>query len=659
MKFTQKLSLIVAILLLVSSCTKSREQVLTSPDQSLEITFSLNERGEPNYSVKRGEETVLLPSRLGLLLKSIDLSSNFEIERTEYSSVSDSWEPLWGEESVIRNEYNEMRITLNQVNQGLTMDIVFRLFNDGFGFRYEYPKQEGEVNLTIIDELTEFALVGDPKAWSIPVETRFYEALFTQKPASELDWVSTPVTIEDNRGLYYAIHEANLTDYAAMNLKPKDSTATLKAELTPWSSGDKVYLESEIRTPWRTMIITDNPGDLMLSRLMLNLNEPSKIEDTSWIKTGKYIGIWWEYHRGLSTWYEGEKHGATTENVLRYMDFAAKHNFQGVLVEGWNHDWKTWDFSFTDAYDDFDIEEITRRAKALGVDLIGHHETGGNTRNYEEQMEAGFELYNKYGVSAVKTGYVGDLLDGKEMHSSQYGVRHYRKVIESAAAHKIMINNHEPIIPTGLQRTYPNLMTQEGVRGQEWDAWDAEGGNPPSHTVILPFTRGLAGPMDFTPVTFDFSNPVHPQTRVQTTLAKQLALFVVLYSPWQMASDMIDNYEKNPEPFKFIEACPTDWDKTLVLEAEIGDHVTVARKAKGDDRWFIGAISGDSTRTSTIDLTFLEPQKDYKATIYRDTEKSDYLDDPYAIEIETMNVTNLTKLTIDLARSGGYAIVIE
>ncbi len=659
---TQRLSVLLFVLISLCSCVKNyHTTTVLSPDSTIMVHFELNESGEPKYSVKRGDTIVLMPSALGLITKQGNLSSGFEIKDVDFQSVTSTWEPLWGEESQIESSYNEMRVSLSQSGgDRFAMDIVFRVFDDGFGFRYEYPRQSGLESFTIVEELSEFALVGDPITWSIPVKTRFYEALYTPAPASKLDWVSTPVTIEDStRGLYYAIHEANLTDYAAMNLKPKSGSSVLKAELTPWSSGDKVYVDSLRHTPWRTMIIAQSPSELMLSRLMLNLNEPSVIEDTSWIKTGKYIGIWWEYHRGLSTWHQGERHGATTNNVLRYMDFAAKHNFQGVLVEGWNKDWKTWDFSFTEPYSDFDIKRITDRGRELGVALIGHHETGGNTLNYESQMEDAFAMYNKYGVSAVKTGYVGDLLDGKEMHSSQYGVNHYRRVIEQAADHKIMINNHEPIIPTGLQRTYPNLMTQEGVRGQEWDAWDAQGGNPPSHTTILPFTRGLAGPMDFTPVTFDFSNPVHPNTRVQTTLAKQLALFVVLYSPWQMASDMIDNYQKNPEPFKFIEECPTTWHRTLVLEASIGNFVTVARKQVGSDRWFIGGITNENSRESTINFSFLEPNKKYRATIYRDTRTSDYIDNPYAIEIETIEVDSSTIHTIFQARGGGYGILLE
>ena len=451
------------------------------------------------------------------------------------------------------------------------------------GFRYEFPRQQQLQEFLIDDEVTEFVFPADYDAWSIPVKgVRFYEALFEKKTLSKMGWVSTPVTIETTDSLYLAIHEANLTDYAAMNLKPVEQlednkTVTLRAALTPWSTGEKVRVTDTRVSPWRTMIVAESAGDLLLSRLMLNLNEPCRITDTSWIQPMRYIGIWWTYHMKHNTWHAGPHHGATTENTMRHIDFAAANNLGGVLVEGWNEDWATWKFSFTKPYTDFDIQRITDYGRSKGVALIGHHETGGNVSNYENQMEDGFKFYEKYGVHQVKTGYVGDLLDGKEYHSSQFGVLHYRKVIEAAARHRICIDNHEPVIPTGLQRTFPNLMTQEGVRGQEWDAWDVDGGNPPSHTVILPFTRGLAGPMDFTPVTFRFVNDVMPQTRVHTTLAKQLALFVVLYSPLQMASDEIENYEANPEPFNFIVSCPTDWSRTVVPEACIGSYVTIAR----------------------------------------------------------------------------------
>ena len=396
---------------------------------------------------------------------------------------------------------------------------------------------------------------------------------------------------------------------------------------------------------------------------MLNLNEPCKIEDTSWIQPGRYIGIWWGMHMKKQTWEQGPKHGATTENTMNYIDFAAKHGFSGVLVEGWNYGWDgDWSangdqFSFTKAYPDFDLEKITSYTASKGVRLIGHNETGGAAQNYEAQLDSAFALYQKCGINAVKTGYVNPLLDHKELHGSQYGVRHYRKVIETAAKYNIMIDNHEPVMPTGLQRTYPNLMTQEGVRGQEYDAWSADGGNPPEHTTTIPFTRGLAGPMDFTPGTFNFNNPVHPQTHPQTTLAKQLALAVVLYSPLQMASDMIENYENNPA-FDFITSCPTNWAKTVVPEAKIGEYVTIARKDRDSENWFIGSITNASPREVNLPLSFLDANASYKAHIFADGEEANYKNNPYPVTITEENVNSSTVLTLKQAPGGGTAIMI-
>lgn len=667
--------IIVSILFLLglSGCNDKNLSV-SSPDGCISLCIALDDEGVMTYQVGHDGKVVLKPSRLGFILKEVpNLADNFEIIGTTTDSKDETWQPVWGEENVIVNNYNELRVRLRQKDElKRRMDVVFRVFDDGIGFRYEFPRQENLQDFVILEELTEFAMPADHEAWSIPADgPRFYEALFERCPLSKLGWASTPVTIETTDSLYLTIHEANLTDYAAMNLKPGDKAGkegvTLHAELTPWSNGDRVRVTDVRQSPWRTLIIADRPGDLILSRLMLNLNEPCKIEDTSWIKPMRYIGIWWDYHMKNSTWEAGPRHGATTENTKRYMDFAAANGFGGVLVEGWNHDWATWNFSFTKPYDDFDLKAITDYGRGIGVALIGHHETGGRVANYESQMEDGMALYQKYGMHYVKTGYVGDFLQtgdpdpkkANERHSSQYGVRHYRKVIEAAARHQLCIDNHEPVIPTGLQRTYPNLMTQEGVRGQEWDAWCPAGGNPPSHTATLPFTRGLAGPMDFTPVTFSFENPVMPQTRVMTTLAKQLAEFVVLYSPLQMASDRIENYQANPEPFSFVTSCPTDWSKTVVPEAKIGEYVTIARRDKQSDNWFVGALTNENARTAHIVLDFLEPGASYTATIYRDGDKADFETNPTDIVIESRQVTAADTLDIKLARSGGAAIRIE
>lgn len=663
MKYINNMLLLVLVCV-VSACTGGNATKVMSPDEKIELTFGLSDEGQPFYSVQKDGANVLEKSYMGFKLKESDLYKNFKVEKIETMSSDSWWSPVWGEEDSIRNNYNEFKVFLTE-KSGMQrkMNIVFRVFNDGIGFRYEFPKQENLGDFVIMDELTEFVMPEDYQAWSIPAEgVRFYEALFERRPLSQLGWACTPVTIETNKGHYLAIHEANLTDYAAMNLKNSEDSlrkgVVLHAELTPWNNGDKVRVTEVRNTPWRTVIIADNAGDLILSRIMLNLNEPCKIEDTSWIKPMRYIGIWWAYHMEKNTWSAGPRHGATTANTKRYMDFAAKHGFGGVLVEGWNYDWATWEFNFTRPYEDFDIAEITRYGREIGVDLIGHHETGGKVANYEKQMDDAMAFYQKYGVHNVKTGYVGDNLEG-ERHSSQYGVRHYRRVIETAARHRLCIDNHEPVMPTGLQRTYPNLMTQEGVRGQEYDAWDPTGGNPPSHTVTLPFTRGLAGPMDFTPGTFRFVNDVKPNTRVWTTLAKQLAEFVVLYSPMQMASDMIENYEANIQPLAFISSCPTDWSRTVVPEAKIGEYITVARKDKNSEDWFIGTMTGDEARCTNIKLDFLTPHVTYTATIYCDGPNADYQKNPTDCIIKKEYLTSADVLNIHLARSGGAAIRLE
>ncbi|MDE6669396.1 MAG: glycoside hydrolase family 97 protein [Muribaculaceae bacterium] len=641
-------------------CGTAKPLAVTSPDGSINLEFD-TKKGVPYYSVTHKGHPLLNESRLGLKLKEQpDFAEGISVKSADRDSHSETWQPVWGEESLIDNNYNELRVNLQQkkIAPGRNIAIVFRVFNDGIGFRYEFPRQQSLQDFVIMDELTEFAFDECPDTWSIPAEGyRFYEALFRELPLDRMGKVSTPVTMRCADGTHLALHEANLTDYAAMNLQSTPGSTVLKAELTPWQSGEKVFVTDVRVSPWRTLIIADNAGDMALSRIMLNLNEPCAIENAEeFCVPQRYLGVWWCYHMKTATWEAGEKHGATTENVKRYMDFAARHNFGGVLVEGWNHDWVTWDFSFTRPYEDFDIAELNRYGREKGVALIGHHETGGKIANYERQMEDGMKLYADNGMHYVKTGYVGDMLDNKELHSSQFGVRHYRKVIETAARHRLAIDNHEPVMPTGLQRTYPNLMTQEGVRGQEWDAWCPEGGNPPSHTVTLPFTRGLAGPMDFTPVTFRFENPVMPQTHVNTTLAKQLALFVILYSPLQMASDEIENYESNPGPFQFVCDCPTDWDKTVFPEAEIGKYITTARKEKGGDSWFVGSATGDEARTANINLSFLDPECTYRATIYRDGENANYDTDPYPVIIEQKDVTSDMSLTIPQGRSGGCAI---
>lgn len=639
----------------------ARNWNVSSPHGQITVEVSQDGDRALYYSVERAGTTVLDKSRLGLVLKDVpDMADGFRVDKAVTDSHAETWHPVWGEESSIDNVYNELRLDLSQPKAapGRRMAVVFRVFDDGIGFRYEFPRQAALGDFTVMDELTEFNFTAAHRSWSLPVEgIRFYEGLFRELPLDSIGWASTPVTMKTADGMYMALHEANLTDYAAMNVQATPGSACLHAALTPWSSGEKVRVTDVRVSPWRTLIIADSAGDLALNRVMLNLNEPCAVENPEeFCVPQRYIGVWWCYHMKNATWEAGERHGATTPNVMRHIDFAARHNFGGVLVEGWNHDWVTWDFSYTRPYDDFDIDSITAYGRGKGVALIGHHETGGRVANYERQLEDGMKFYADRGMNYVKTGYVGDRLDDREMHSSQFGVRHYRKVIETAARYSMVVDNHEPVMPTGLQRTYPNLMTQEGVRGQEWNAWCPEGGNPPSHTVTLPFTRGLAGPMDFTPVIFRFENKVMPQTHVNTTLAKQLALFVILYSPLQMASDEIENYESNPGPFQFVCDCPTDWDRTVYPEAEIGRYVTVARKAKDSDDWFVGSATGDEARTAHIDLGFLDAGCRYRATIYRDGPDANFDTDPYPVLIEQRDVDSGMALDIPQGRSGGCAI---
>lgn len=655
--------------LLLTACSSGTAETLQSPDGRLSLTAGVKD-GCPYYSLAQGTETLINPSALGFILEDGPLDDNFRLKEVRHSTFDETWAQPWGEEVEVRNHYNELTLDLEERN-GLKrrLSIVFRLFDDGLGFRYVFPEQENLKQFVIMDEKTEYAFPWDAKAWSIPTNgTKYYEALFTASPLSRKDTISTPVTLEVNDSLYMVLHEADLTDYASLNLTPgtnkQEKGVTLRAALTPWSTGEKVFAAAPFATPWRTIIVGKTPGDLMLSRLMLNLNEPCKLEDTSWIEPGRYVGIWWGMHMEKYTWAQGPKHGATTANTMRYIDFAAKHGFSGVLVEGWNYGWDgDWTengdaFSFTKPYPDYDLKKLADYARQKGVRLIGHNETGGAATNYEQQLDSAYALYRSLGINAVKTGYVNPMLDHKELQHSQYGVRHYRKVIETAARYGIMIDNHEPAMPTGLQRTYPNLMTQEGVRGQEYNAWSPDGGNPPEHTCVLPFTRGLAGPMDFTPGIFNFRNPVFPGTHPQTTLAKQLALYVVLFSPLQMAADMIENYENQPA-FSFITSCPTTWAKTVIPDAKIGEFVTIARKDRNSEDWFVGSITNAEARILDLPLDFLDKGTSYKATIYEDGEGADYSTNPYPIKISEKEVTSNSILQLQLAPGGGTAIRIE
>jgi len=662
-----KHGMLLGCLLAVGSIAHATD-VLTSPDGHLKVMVGLK-GGKPFYAVERDGKAVVNRSYLGFTLNDGAFDKDFKVVGKVRDSKNETWTQPWGEDRVVQNHYNELRVKVQQTDKRQRqLNLVFRAFNDGVGFRYEFPKQKNLGEFRIMEEQTQIAMPTDAEAWTIPTEgTSYYEGVWTKAPLSKKATVSTPITVEVNDSLFMAVHEANLTDYASLNYTPRHTdgaAVTLTASLTPWANGVKVYAKAPFVSPWRTIVITKKPGDLITSKLMLNLNEPCKIKDTSWITTGKYVGIWWGMHMKDYTWAQGPQHGATTENTKRYIDFAAKHNMQAVLVEGWNYGWdgdwtKEGDkFSFTKAYPDYDLEGLQKYALSKGVRLVAHNETGGAAKNYESQLDSAFALYERLGIRAIKTGYVNPMMDGKENQHSQYGVRHYRKVIETAAKYHIMVINHEPAMPSGLCRTYPNLMAGEGMRGQEYNAWSGDGGNPPYHVCILPFTRGLAGSMDFTPGIFNFTNKAVPTTHPQTTLAKQLAEYILLYSPWQMAADMIENYENQPA-FTFIESVPTDWEKSLVLNAEIGKYITIARKDKAGDDWFVGSATDADARDLTLDLDFLDANKQYVAEVYADGDGADFRTNPYPVKYNRIRVTKGSMLQLHLAPSGGAAIRIK
>lgn len=646
-----------ACLLCMHPLMARNREAISSPDRQLTVVFQLKD-GIPYYDLTWRGRRILQPSRIGFELADGRLDRHFKLTAVRRHDHDETWSQPWGEEDSVRNHYRGLTVSLTQQGaQRRRMDIEFRVFNDGIGFRYVIPRQKGVGKIAVNDELTEFAFAHDAEGWSFPANrTNYFEGLYARSPLSRKDTVATPLTIEYEPGIYLAVHEAALTDYAKLNLTPRGTR--LLAALTPWSDGTKVYTDGTLTSPWRTLIVGSRPGDLITNRVMLNLNEPCRIEDTSWIEPGKYLGIWWSIHKKKHTWEMGPRHGATTENVKRYIDFAAAHGFQGVLSEGWNPGWGQGEkVTYLKAYPDFDIEAVTRYAREKGVRWIGHLESWGQARLIESEMDSAFAWFSRMGVNAVKTGYVGSLLDGRELSNSQYGIRHYRKVVETAARHHIMIDNHEPAMPTGLQRTYPNLMTQEGARGQEYNAWDITGGNPPEHTVTLPFTRALAGPIDFTPAIFDFSEVVEG-THPHSTIAKQLGEFVVLYSPLQMAADEIDHYKGQPA-FTFIESCPTNWSRTVVANGEIGQYITVCRKERGGNRWFVGSITNGEARQIELPLNFLDSGRSYKAIVYEDGPGADYETNPYAMSIRQLRVDASTVIRLSLARSGGAAIRIE
>ncbi|WP_246503567.1 glycoside hydrolase family 97 protein [Clostridium polyendosporum] len=652
-----------------------------SPDGRIQVNFILKS-GFPYYSVRYSNKDIINYSKLGFTFKDAEpLNKNFIITSSKCNSFDQTWTQPWGEVKEIRNNYNEFRVDLEETTETRRrMTLIFHVYNYGLGFRYELPEQENISDFEIMEEETEFVLTDDNEAWWIPAfQKNRYEYLYRNTPISSISpsfAVHTPLTMKTPDGLYISIHEANLKDYASMALMPLQNN-TLAADLVPWSDGVKVKGSTPFKTPWRTIQIAENPGDLITSYLILNLNEPNKLGDVSWAKPGKYVGIWWGMHLGKYTWGSGPKHGATTENAKRYIDFAAKYGIPMVLVEGWNKGWDNdWtkhgeQFDFTTPYEDYDIVEVTSYAAKKGVKIIGHMETAAAIQNFERQMEKAFALYKKLGIDVVKTGYVGwdpqvkrlddqgNLL-GMEWHHGQYMVNHYRKVVEIAARYHISLDVHEPIKDTGERRTYPNMMTREGARGQEYDAGSPDGGNPPDHTTIIPFTRMLAGPFDYTPGIVNLIyKEYRPKNRVYGTLAKQLALYVVIYSPLQMAADLPENYEKHRDAFQFILDVSTDWQDTKVLNGEIGDYVTIVRKDRNSEDWYLGSITDENGRTLEAKLTFLEPYKKYVAEIYADGPDADWKSNPYPIDIYKIIVDRNTILRLRLAPGGGQAIRIR
>lgn len=648
----------MAVLALAAGC-RSNTTTVSSPDGR--IVFSLNTADALNYSVSIDGEQVIAPSALGFTLADGRILGGKTTVKGVIRSKSDmTWEQVWGEEHYVRDNHKGMKVKL-ETESGDPFILEVKVFDDGVGFRYLFPEKLGE--FAIADELTEFSFEKEHDAWWMSRSVPYYEGYGEHTSFSEIDCAYTPLTITGSDGRFYSIHEAAVLDFAKMNLVPENSR-TLKSELTAWSDGVKVYVGETRHTPWRTVVMSDRAGGLIESRLMLNLNEPCKIEDTSWIKPGKYVGIWWILHKYLYTWYydpaNPEGHGATTERTLRYIDFAADHNIQGVLVEGWNLGWNgDWmknsdGFSFTEPYPDYDWDTIMAHARERGVQMVIHNETGANTVNYFRQMDDAFAKYQAAGMHYVKTGNVNLLMDGIEEHDGQYGVNKLHEVVERAAAYQINIDEHEPCIPSGLCRTWPNLMTGEAIRGQEHDAWETDGGNRPEHQTVQVFLRGLAGPMDYTFGTFDFSNPVSPFSRCRTTIAKQLAQYVVIYSPLQMASDDPSAYE-GVKAFDFISDVACDWEKTKVIDAVIGDYVITARQVRDSQEWFLGAITDEQARDFSVSLDFLG-QGEYLAQIYADAPDASFETNPTAVAYSERSVTAADTLEMHLATSGGCAV---
>lgn len=681
------------------------QHVQSSPDGNMKVSFGLNQSGKPFYKVSYKNQEVIKESFMGLELKNtIDLIADFEVVKENKSSFDETWKPVWGEESEIRNHYNELLVSLRQKTSDRLMNIRFRVYNDGVGFRYEFPQQKHLTYFTVVEEWTEFAMTGDHTAWWIVGDYDTQEYDYTESRLSEIrllnqgaindnasqtpfsrTGVQTSLMMKTDSGLYINLHEAALKDYSCMHLNLNDSNFVFQSHLTPDATGDKAHLQAPCHTPWRTIMVSDDARNILASRLILNLNDPCAYEDTSWIKPVKYIGVWWEMISGKSSWaYTDElpsiqldkvdysklktngRHAANNENVRKYIDFAAKHGFDQVLVEGWNVGWEDWFghskdyvFDFVTPYPDFDIKALNEYAHSKGVKLMMHHETSSSVRNYERHMQKAYQLMNDYGYNAVKSGYVGNIVPRGEHHYGQWLVNHYLYAVTEAAKHKIMVNAHEAVRPTGLCRTYPNLIGNESARGTEFESF---GGNKPFHTTVLPFTRLQGGPMDYTPGIFETQVwNVNPDNRsyARSTLAKQLGLYLTMYSPLQMAADLPENYNKYLDAFQFIKDVPVDWQKSIYLEAEPGRYITVARKDKHSNDWYIGCTANENGHTSHLKLNFLDKNKKYEATIYADAKNAHYKNNPKAYTITKKKVDANTSLTIVAKEGGGYAVSIK
>lgn len=695
----------IILLMSVLAMHWATAQQQTSPDGNVVLSFSLKADGTPTYKMTYKGKPVINESTLGFTLKKDEpLTNHFKVVSDSKSTFKETWKPVWGEEKEILNHYNELLVQLKQDKTNRLMNIRFRVYNEGVGFRYEFPTQKELTYFVIAEENTQFAMTGDHTAWWIPGDYDTQEYDYNESKLSEIrglmkqsmtdnvsqyvfspTGVQTSLMMKTKEGLYINLHEAALVDYALMNLNLDDKNFIFQSWLTPDAKGDKGYLYTPTKTPWRTVMVSDDARNILASRLILNLNDPCALADTSWIKPVKYIGVWWEMITGKSSWaytddlptikldevdYTKVKpngtHAANNDKVRRYIDFAAQHGFDQVLVEGWNVGWEDWFghrkdyvFDFVTPYPDFDIKALNDYAHAKGVKLMMHHETSGSTRNYERHMKAAYELMNKYGYNSVKSGYVGDILPIGEHHYSQSTINHYLYAIKEAAKHKIMLNAHEAVRPTGLCRTYPNLIGNESARGTEYEAF---GGNKPFHTTILPFTRLQGGPMDYTPGILETEvKNVNPNntSQVRSTLAKQLALYVTMYSPLQMAADLPENYERFADAFQFIKDVPVDWQESVYLEAEPGRYITVARKDKHSDNWYIGNTSNENGHTSELLLNFLDKNKKYEATIYADAKNADWQTNPKAYTITKQKVNAKTKLKLTAAKGGGYAISIK